>query len=75
MNINPQFTYDNQGNPLGVFLTIEDWAKVTNDISIDVPEWEKKLIDNRLEALHSSKEVLLDWEQVLKEFDKEDDGI
>lgn len=75
MNINPQFTYDNQGNPVGVFLSMEDWKKVTRDIAIDVPEWEKKLIDRRLNELNMSTEELLNWPDVLTEFDKEDGAI
>lgn len=75
MNINPQFTYDNQGNPLGVFLSIEDWKKLAGSISIDVPEWEQKLIDRRLNELNVSTETLLNWPDILTEFDKEDEGI
>jgi hypothetical protein len=34
MSVNPQFTYDNAGNPVGVFLSIDDWNKITQEFDI-----------------------------------------
>ena len=49
MSVNPQYTYDNTGNPVGVFLSINDWNKITEELQIELPEWQKKLIDLRLQ--------------------------
>lgn len=37
----PQYTYDKVGNPIGVFLPIEDWINITEryaDIE-ELPQW------------------------------------
>ncbi|OJW81893.1 MAG: hypothetical protein BGO69_15500 [Bacteroidetes bacterium 46-16] len=49
MSINPQYTYDNLGNPIGVFIPIEEWNNLAEELHLDIPEWQKKLIDLRLE--------------------------
>lgn len=49
----PQYIYDSNGNPIGVFIPIDDWNKITERYAEieDVPEWEKQLIDQRLEFI------------------------
>jgi hypothetical protein len=32
MSVNPQYTYDNSGNPIGVFLSITDWGKIVEEL-------------------------------------------
>ena len=49
MSVNPQFIYDNKGNPTGVFLSIGEWERLVEELQIEIPEWQKKLIDTRLE--------------------------
>ena len=44
-NINPQYTFDNMGNPIGVFLPIEDWNTITQELQLDLPQWQKDMID------------------------------
>ncbi|MEJ7678817.1 MAG: hypothetical protein WKG06_13350 [Segetibacter sp.] len=46
----PQFTYDNRGNVVGVFLPIEDWNRLKNNLpEIDeLPRWQKDIIDQRM---------------------------
>ena len=49
MFVNPQYTYDNNGNSVGVFLYISNWNKIIKEMHVDLPEWKKKLIDLCLE--------------------------
>lgn len=48
MSVNPQFTFDKDGNAVGVFLTIEDWNAVASEIEFTLPEWQKTILDERL---------------------------
>ena len=49
MTIKPQYTYDNNGNQLDVFLTLNDWNIIAEDLHIEPEDWQKKLIDFRLQ--------------------------
>jgi len=71
--IHPQYTFDSAGNPVGVFLPIEDWNALTEELNMELPEWQKELIDNRLAAYKSNPSSALDWEVVLKELEAEDE--
>lgn len=71
----PQYTYDNQGNPIGVFIPINDWNKLTEryaDIE-DVPAWEKRLIDQRLDFIRKHPEQLIPMEDFIAELEKDDE--
>jgi hypothetical protein len=49
-----QILKDQEGVPMGVFITMQSWNDLIvqypeiEDIDIDVPQWEKDFIDNRL---------------------------
>ena len=77
MSINPQFTYDNQGNALGVFLSMEDWKNIANSVdqSVIVPEWEQQMIKTGLQEYAADKDALLDWDAIKLEMDKEDESL
>ena len=70
MSINPQYTFDNQGNPIGVFLPIEEWNHLAQELHLDIPQWQKDLIDVRLKEYLDNPKDTLDWEDVSKELDK-----
>ena len=72
MTINPQYTYDNNGNPLGVFLTLKDWNTIAEDLHIEPADWQKKLIDLRLQEYQSQSNQMIDADVLLAELDKED---
>ncbi len=72
MSIEPQFTFDNLGNPIGVFLPIEDWNRLSEELHLDIPKWQKALIDIRLAEYNSNPENTLDWDEVSKELERED---
>jgi hypothetical protein len=52
-----QVLQDNLGKPTGVFVPMEDWVLIkTNypdveNLDTDIPQWEKDMIDSRLEAI------------------------
>lgn len=73
MSINPQYTFDNLGNPIGVFLPIEDWNEISKELHLDLPQWQKDLIDERLTQYRNQPDNTLDWNSIVKELDKEDE--
>lgn len=68
-NITPQYTFDNMGNPIGVFLSIEDWNAITEELQIDMTQWQKDMIDIRLAQYKNNPEDVLDWDSVAAQFD------
>jgi len=72
MSVNPQYTYDNSGNPVGVFLSISDWNKIVEELHVDIPEWQKKLIDLRLEEYNNNPSKMESAEAFFAELDRED---
>jgi len=69
MKINPQYTFDNMGNPLGVFLPIDDWEQVAEKLHLDIPKWQKTLIDSRLSEYQAAPEQTLDWDEIESKLD------
>jgi hypothetical protein len=59
-----QVLQDNAGKPTGVFVPIEDWILITNNypnienLDTDIPQWEKDLIDKRLDLIAQNPESL-----------------
>ena len=52
-----QYTYDNNGNPIGVFLPIEDWNTLKskyNDFNAtdELPQWQKDILDARYKDIN-----------------------
>ena len=75
MSVSPQYTYDNNGNPVGVFLSINDWYKITEELQIEIPEWQKKLIDLRLQEYHHNPMQMEDADVFFAELDGEDEVL
>jgi hypothetical protein len=76
MDIFPQFTYDNKGNPLGVFLSMQDWEKVARKIENEpLEQWEKELITKGMGEYKQNQDSLVDWNTIKEEMDREDGGI
>ncbi len=70
--MNPQFTFNNSGKPVGVFLSIEDWKALVDehpDVAIKsgfqneetIPEWQMELGREEIENLKNFNN-LIDWE-------------
>jgi putative addiction module component (TIGR02574 family) len=75
MSINPQYTFDNLGNPVGVFIPIEEWNTIAAELHLDIPEWQKQLLDSRLKEYNSAPDKTLDWDDIIKNINKEDEAI
>ncbi|HYD20681.1 MAG TPA: addiction module protein [Flavipsychrobacter sp.] len=75
MSINPQFTYDNLGNPVGVFLPIDEWNQLAEELHLDIPEWQKELIEVRLAEYNNAPSQLVDWNKISESLDKEDEEV
>ncbi|MCC5929971.1 MAG: addiction module component CHP02574 family protein [Cyclobacteriaceae bacterium] len=59
-----QVIQDGKGNDTGVFIPIDDWIRIKQSypdiesMDIDLPQWEKDLIDERLEAINRDEKRL-----------------
>ncbi|MBN8651067.1 MAG: addiction module component CHP02574 family protein [Cytophagales bacterium] len=68
-----QVIQDGEGNNAGVFIPMEDWTLIKNqypdieNIDSDLPQWEKDLIDTRLDAIAKNPERLKSGKDLLQE--------
>ena len=68
-----QVIQDGQGKNTGVFIPMEDWTLIKNqypdieNAGIDMPQWEKDLIDERLDTIAKNPERLKTGEQLIQE--------
>jgi hypothetical protein len=68
-----QVLRDNFGNQTGVYVPMEDWNLIKNNypdienLEQDLPQWEKDLIDSRLEAIAKNPERLKPIESLFEE--------
>ena len=59
-----QVLRDNSGNQTGVYIPMEDWTLIKNNypdienLDQDIPQWEKDLIDGRMEAIAKNPEQI-----------------
>ncbi len=57
-----QVLKDNLGNQTGVYIPSEEWTLIKQqypdieEISTDIPDWQKELITSRLEAIAKNPE-------------------
>jgi hypothetical protein len=62
--MNPQLIQDSNGNNAGVFITMEDWDLIEsiypgiNNLEKELPQWQKDMIDERLDAIAKNLEKL-----------------
>ena len=68
-----QVLHDNFGNQTGVYVPMEDWTLIKNNypdienLEQELPQWEKDLIDSRLEAIAKNPERLKPIESLFEE--------
>lgn len=71
-----QTIQDNNGVPTGVFIPIENWNRIKIQypdiemIDSDLPQWEKDLIDNRLNTIEKNPERLRPIEELFEELNR-----
>ena len=73
--MNLQYIHDNHGNATGVFIPIEEWQSLKKKYdglqqeelkSLDIPEWHKKILDERLEDYRKNHDNSVDFEVTMK---------
>ena len=53
----PQIIKDSDGHNTGVFINMKDWALIEsiypdiNNLETELPQWQKDIIDERLDAI------------------------
>jgi hypothetical protein len=67
-----RFLSDNEGTTTDVVIPIEDWQEITNkypdltNLFNDIPDWQKKLLDERLEFIKNHPDSLRPIEELLE---------
>ncbi|TAN13613.1 MAG: addiction module component CHP02574 family protein [Chitinophagaceae bacterium] len=68
-----QVIQDDQGKDTGVFIPMNEWLLMKNNypdietIDKDVPQWEKDLIDQRLDAIAQNPKRVRPGKELLQE--------
>ena len=66
-----QYLQDNNGNTTAVVVPIEEWNRFTEkykDLE-ELPQWQKNIIDQRLNLIKNHPEELVPLEGFMKELD------
>jgi hypothetical protein len=75
--MNLQYISDSKGQTTGVFIPINDWNDLKNkyrDIEredIDIPEWHKNLVRQRLDENKKNHDSAMDFDTALDDIEKE----
>jgi hypothetical protein len=74
MKVQPQYNYDNNGVPIGVFLTLKDWHSITETFTgiEELPQWQKDMIDQRLSVVNNHPDQLVPLDDFLTELSQDD---
>ncbi len=70
-----QYIQDFNGATTAVIVPIEEWNKITEKYSDveDLPQWQKNIIDRRLELYKKHPERIMPVEQFFEQMDKDED--
>ena len=75
--MNLQYISDSTGQTTGVYIPIQDWEKLKEKITelekeenkmIEVPEWQKDIVRQRLKDYKKNPDKVLDWDKVKHQF-------
>jgi hypothetical protein len=74
--IMPQFTYDYNGNKVGVFLPIDNWDKLSKIPAVEklsqmdfrVPDWQEELGKKELKNIADGNTELVEWSVAKTQF-------
>lgn len=69
-----QYLQDNNGNTTAVVVPIEEWNRFTekyNDLE-ELPQWQQKIIDQRLDFIKNHPDQLVPLEDFVKELDTDE---
>jgi hypothetical protein len=71
------YVSDSLGETIAVQIPISDWKKIkkkypdVDDLDHELPDWQKKLIDNRLKTIDENPSAILDVKGLFEELDRE----
>ena len=75
-----QYIHDSVGNPTGIYITIDQWEKLKSKYQglekeeqqndLELSDWEKQLIDERLADYHAHPADVTDFDDMLDRFKK-----
>jgi hypothetical protein len=71
-----QYLTDSKGKYTGIFIPIKEWEKLKarfpelEDEENDIPDWQKKILDERLADYESNPEQVLDFDSLIDEIEK-----
>lgn len=77
--MNLQYISDNKGKTAGVFIPIHDWEYLKNKFkeieqeeinTFEVPEWQRKIVLQRLNEYRKDPDNVLDWDDARKEIEE-----
>ncbi|MCF0056407.1 addiction module component CHP02574 family protein [Dyadobacter sp. CY356] len=72
-----QVIQDGAGNSAGVFITIEDWTLIKANypdietLGSQIPDWQKELLDLRINAINKNPQQLRPIDELFDELDRE----
>lgn len=75
--MNLQYISDSKGQTAGVFIPINEWNNLKSkykDIEqedVDIPEWHKNLVRQRLDGYKKNPDSALDFDSAMDEIEKE----
>ncbi len=71
--MNLQYNYDNTGNPIGVFIPIDEWNKLKNKYKElaqeELPLWQEDILNKRLELLANNPSEVCSLDSFLTEIE------
>lgn len=69
-----QYLQDNNGNTTAVVVPIEEWNRFTEKYKglEELPQWQKNIIDHRLDSIKNHPEELVPLEDFMKELDTDE---
>lgn len=74
--MNLQFISDSTGKTTGVFIPINEWNELKNRFKgieqeeIDVPQWHKDIVRNRLNDYNKNPGMALDFDAAMDDIEK-----
>lgn len=77
MIMNLQYISDSTGQTTGVFIPIQEWNKIKSKYKgieqeeVDMPEWHRNMVRQRLENYRKNPDSALDFDSVMSDIEKE----
>lgn len=69
-----QYITDDKGQTTGVFIPIQEWNSIKSryqDIDQDIPDWHKKIIDQRMKDYKKNPDLAMDFDLAMDEIEED----